>query len=107
MADTLSLCSENSDRYLKEIVSRLSGKTFNILTVSDGKRLKYCKRELRGSISSKNGQASIPLKPGGSIAWDLNVETVELEFGTNGDILLSRIFKSGRKKTILITQSPI
>lgn len=99
---------ENYKECLKEIVSHLSGKIFNVLTVSDGKNLKFCNRQLGGPIFSRNGQVSISLKPGDSIAWDLNIETVDLEYGISGtDITLTRTFKTGRKKTMLITYSPI
>lgn len=105
MADLLSF--ENSAEFLDQIFKRLDGIFFNILTISDDKQLKFCNRQLRGPIFSKDGQASLPLKPGGSIAWDLNNEIVEVDLGVNGDILLSRVFKTGKKKTMLITRSPI
>lgn len=102
-----SLSLENYKESLEAIVKGLSGKTFNIWVETENKRLKFCNRELGGKIFAKDGQVSLALKPGGSIAWDINSEEVKLEFGPNGDILLFRTFKTGRKKTMLITRSPI
>lgn len=103
----ISLNLENYEKCLGGMMSHLAGKIFNVLTMSEGKNLKYCNRKLGERVLLKNGQVSVSLKPGVSIAWDLNVEVAELEWGINGDILLSRTFKSGRKKTMLITLSPI
>lgn len=97
----------NCEKSLEMVRNQLSGKLFNILSESDGKKLKFCNRELTGLVYSKNGQVSISLKPGGAIAWDINTEKVELEFGLNGDILLSRTFQTGRKKILYITLGPI
>ncbi|KKT82088.1 MAG: hypothetical protein UW80_C0042G0009 [Microgenomates group bacterium GW2011_GWC1_44_9] len=101
------LNAENYEKCLESIVKHLSGKFFNILTETDSRRLRFCNRELKGKVVCKNGQVSILLKPGGSIAWDINTEIVGLEFGGNGDILLYRESVAGWRKTILITQSPI
>lgn len=99
---------ENCEKYASEIVNHLSGKIFNILTVSDEKQLRFCNRKLTGRIFSKDGQISLFLNPGGSITWDLNSETVEMEVMPNGDIKLLRIFwKTGRMKSMIMTQNPI
>lgn len=109
MSDTATVvdfaCYKKSS---EDIVARLTGRVFNILiTTSENKQLKFCNRQLSGKVLVRDGQMSIALTPGGTIAWDLNVEEVDLEFGFNGDILLTRVFKTGRKKTMYITTGPI
>jgi len=103
----LDVNSQNYEKCLEEIVSSLAGKVFNVLTKTGEKSLKYCRREMGRRVFSKNGQVSVSLKPGGSIAWNLNVEVVGLEKKANGDIVLTRTFKTGRKKIMTITQNPI
>lgn len=105
MAETISF--DNYQLYLEKMVARLSGKKFNILTRSGNKSLKFCNRELDGVPFSKNGQVSLALKPGSCIAWDLNSEEVKIDFDPQGDILLSRTFKNGKEKIMLITTGPI
>ena len=101
---------ENHDRCLANVVKDLDGKVFNVLTKStSGRHLKYCNRRLKtDGLSSKDGQVRLSLSPGGCIAWDLNIETVQLEFMANGDIRLLRFFlKTGKGKFMTITQNPI
>lgn len=102
---TTTLVMKNHEEYARSLVRLLSNKVFNILV--EGKNLKFCGRKLAGSVLIKNGQVSIPMVPGGSLAWDLNAERVAICFKANGDIELVRIFGLEKKKTILITQNPI
>ncbi len=108
VAEIIDVSKENEQNCLADIVEHLTGKTFNLLTMtSDHKILKFCGRQLSGKVFAKDGQVSIRLKPGNTIAWDLNTEAVELKLEYNGDILLIRSFKTGRKKVMIITTGPI
>lgn len=101
----------NYEECLRKITERFSGKVFNILIKTEQTYSnKYCGREFSPSrlATASHGQVCILLKPGGSIAWDLNSETVEMEVMPNGDIKLLRIFwKTGRTKSMIMTQNPI
>lgn len=107
MADvTVTLVESNYEEYVKSLEKMLSGKSFNVL-VTEPKTLKFCRRKLTGKIWLKNGQVSMEMEPGGSIAWDLNNERVAICFIENGDIQLVRIIGGEKRKVVLITENPI
>jgi hypothetical protein len=90
-----------------------SGKRFNLLVSSKKmgdsgeKVLKFCNRLIKHGIS-KDGQISIFLDPGGSIAWDLAVESVTVKFEKNGDIIVQIFFENRqRRKFSRLTFNPI
>lgn len=115
---SVNLTMSNHESYARSIIEILQGKSFNVLTTSVGyvkhggvvtvpKVLKYCHRKLSGLMHLKEGQVSIEMTPGGSIAWDLNLGRVVIVFKNNEDIEIQRLFTKEKWKKILITQNPI
>lgn len=116
MAVDLSVSVSRSDTaiYAEVLFDMLSQGKFNLLVESRGlsktgtdRKLKFCGREVDMLFRSETGQASISLKPGGSIAWDTNNERVVLHFKANGDIVIERLMSVSSSKKITCTRNPI
>lgn len=112
---TATLNKDNHVEAYKEILRVFGGKTFNILVQTfafgdeEPKITKLCNRSLVGSVKTNGLQVSIPLFPGGSVAWDLNVEYVVILFDTRGGEIWIQRFMNNRQKYKLmrLTVNPI
>ncbi len=111
---SVNVTDANYVQYAASLRSLLGNNFFNMGTESGGlflnkqsKVLKYCNRRIGTVAKATGGQVSIELLPGGSIAWDLNVERVVIHFEKNGDILIERLFDKGKWKRVLCTKNPI
>ncbi len=111
---SVNITDANYVQYVDGLRTLLGNNVFNIRTESSGlglnkesKVLKYCNRSIGTTAKAIGGQVSIELLPGGSVAWDLNVERVVIHFEKNGDILIERLFDKGKWKRVLCTKNPI
>lgn len=111
---SVTLNMENYMQYAEELFKSLSKNSFNVRVVTVGlsrktnyMRLNLCGREVVALQKCDDGQVSIALKPGGSIAWDLNTERVVIHFKANGDIVIERLMSLDASKVITCTRNPI
>lgn len=111
---SVNITASNYVVYVEGLLTLLSKDLFNMVTVSNGlvvnkpmMRLKFCNRQVGANLKAADGQVSISLFPGGSIAWDLNVERVVIHFEDNGDIVIERLFEKDKWKRILCTRNLI
>ncbi len=111
---SMTLNEDNHLSVVTRIVDEWKGKKFNILVdkftlgSSTAIQLKFCNRMITGNFVKNGLQVSVPLEPGGSIAWDLRTELVVVRFDSVGEIIILRLFDNRqRSKTMKITKNPI
>lgn len=123
MAITSTINTENHLSAVERIIDTFGGgKRFNVLVstskfVEDStlgttgistKTLKFCDRQMSPKRIIKSSWVSIGLEPGGSIAWDLNVEYVVIRWNEPRHITISRLFNDRQYgKMVTLTFDPI
>jgi hypothetical protein len=105
---------DNQDSVAERIVAEFKGKKVNFLVNSfvlgaeNPVVTKFCSRMVEESSFTKGPQISILFLPKYKIFWDLKNERVVVNFETNGDIVVCRVFsKAQRSKIVRITVNPI
>lgn len=118
---SISITAGNQADIAAKIVSKLYGKTFNVvvdtldvlfeengLRKDQVKKLKYCGRKVSGTAGINGLQMNLRFSPAQSISWDLNVERVTVQFADDGDIVVCRVFSNNtHRKIVRLTESPI
>lgn len=105
---------DNQYSVADRIVAEFRGKKVNFLVNSYvlGEKnpvvTKFCSRVVEETSFIKGPQISILFLPKYKIFWDLKNERVVVNFETNGDIVVCRIFSNvQRSKIVRITVNPI
>lgn len=112
---SMTLNGKNHLAFLNRIVKEFSDRKFNVLVQTyrvgelEPHVTKFCGRQIAGEAKVNGVQMSISLSPGGSIAWDLKVESVVVFFDkVSGDIWIQRFFENRQRyKLVKLTINPI
>lgn len=100
--------------YAKAILDYFGDQNFNIWSISmllgaKGPVIdqKFCGRVFTGELIEKSGQVSMPMEPGGSVAWDLNTDQVAVYFDNDEYYIYRFLENRSRFKLYILTKNPI
>ncbi len=100
--------------YAKAILDYFGDQIFNVLVIAmslgDETPIidqKFCGRVFVGELVEKDGQVSMPMSPGGSIAWDLNTDQLAIYLHENDYYIYRFIENRQRFKLYILTKNPI